>query len=82
MHTSATSEFHPGRERPRSGELCNQYLRKEVNGDCDTRPEARPAVQAVNTRAASLSSARSHTAASAAHAAGRRLGSASKAAAA
>ena len=36
MHTSATSEFHPGRERPRSGELCNQCLRKEVNGECDT----------------------------------------------
>jgi hypothetical protein len=38
--------------------------------------------QLANTRAASLRPARSHTAASAAHAAGRRLGNASSAAAA
>jgi hypothetical protein len=41
-----------------------------------------PRSQRVNTRAASCNPARSHTAASAAHAAGRRVGSASNAAAA
>lgn len=30
----AKSEFHPGKERPRSGELDNQCLGKERNGDC------------------------------------------------
>lgn len=32
----AKSEFHPGKERPRSGELDNECHSKEANNNCRT----------------------------------------------
>jgi len=34
--TIAKTEFHPGKERPRSGELDNQCLSKEKAGTCSS----------------------------------------------